>query len=60
MQDEFYGDLYTWFTTNGSNISGLKNNNGTFTFTRNGVTVTFSNSEDIKKINIYGKESMIT
>ena len=58
--NEFYGDLYTWFTINGSNISGLKNNNGTFTFTRNGVTVTFSNSEDIKKINIYDFEKTIS
>lgn len=58
--NEFYNDLFEWFKTNGKNVSGLSEQNGKFTLTKNGVTVSFSSVNDILSIDIYDFEKTIS
>lgn len=54
--DEFYQDLFNWMVNNKTSISGLSENSGEYTFTRNGVTVKFKSAADILATDIYDFE----
>lgn len=57
--NELYGDLIEWCKTNGKNVSGLSESNGTFTLVKNGVTVSFATVSDILKIDKYDFEKTL-
>jgi len=50
--NELYNDLFDWIVANESKITGLTKSGNTYTFTKNGKTVTFSSGSDIFKTDI--------
>ena len=44
FKKEFYGDLFDWFKSKGTELTGLTIDGETYKFSRNGVTVTFKNA----------------
>lgn len=58
---EFYGDLYNWFIENASYLKEfVKVDNGKVTITKNGVTVNFSNVNELIAIDIYDFEKTVS
>lgn len=60
FKNDFYNDLFNWLKSKENSLSELTNNNGEYTFTKNSVTVKFSNAEDIMKLNVYDFEKTIS
>lgn len=60
FKKEFYGDLFEWFKSKGTELTGLTIDGETYKFSRNGVTVTFKNAEDIMALDIYDFEKTIS
>ena len=58
--EELYSDLFNWIASRGTAISGMKVNNGVYTFTRNGKTVSFSNVDELLALDIYDFELTIS
>ncbi len=57
---ELYTDLFNWIKDNYSKVSGMSLSNGTYTFTKNGKTATFSSVDELKAIDIYDFEKTIS
>ena len=53
---EFYTDLFNYMKDNVEKIDGLSVSNGTYTFTRNSKTATFTDVASLRQVDIYDFE----
>ena len=58
--DTLYTDLYNWFKTNGVNSEYVTVTGDTVKIVKNGVTVEFSNIDELKAIDIYDFEKTVS
>lgn len=59
--NEFYTDLFNWLSTKGvANVDQITKEGDTIKMVKNGVTVTFSNVDELKALDIYDFEKTIS